>query len=222
MIRRSTILFVLLALVFAGSAAWAKPPITFSFASDDYHEGPTFFGDGTAIQGRARVDLLLDQQGDFEGGITKWESWFSFDGELRKYQVVPVGANFLHIWEVKGRFDFVHYDVAFGFPLLLQYDFENAVLTSLSPVLGQAGTSMTLQDNWASDAALTAGDANGVAAQLGLVYPAGYVNVAPDWAFTLTQVRTGGLVGPAPLIDPGGKFSEPWESEGSFSSSGGG
>jgi hypothetical protein len=221
MTRRSTILLLLLTLVFAGTAASAKPPITFSFASDDYHEGPTFSGDTATIRGYARVDLLLDQQGDLEGGITKWESWFTFEGDLSKYQIVAVGANFLHIWQVKGHFEFVHYDVGFGFPLLLRYDFENAVLTSLSPVVGQAGKSMTLQDNWPSDAGLVATDGNGVAAVLGLVYPPGYVNIGIDWAFTLTHVRSGGIVGSPPLIDPGGKFLEDWQSEGSFSSAGG-
>ncbi|HET9228187.1 MAG TPA: hypothetical protein VFR31_16035, partial [Thermoanaerobaculia bacterium] len=65
--RRILMLFAILALV--GTAAWAKPPIYVSFASDDFHEGPTFTGFGFDIRGKARVDLMLDQQGDGEGGV---------------------------------------------------------------------------------------------------------------------------------------------------------
>ena len=75
--------FMLFAVLVLGStAAWAKPPIYVSFASDDYHEGPTFTGYGAKIQAKARVDLMLDQQGDFEGGVVIFPSWFTFDGEI--------------------------------------------------------------------------------------------------------------------------------------------
>jgi hypothetical protein len=219
MLRKSLLFLALFSLL--GTAAWAKPPIQFSFASDDFHEGPTFTGDTTTIQGKARVDLMLDQQGDFEGGVVIFPSLFSFDGRLVSYQVVAVGANFLHIWEVEGSYGFAHYDLAFGFPTLLKYGFRNAVLTSLSPVVFQAGESMTLQDNWTSDALLGAGDGDGLEAVLDLKYPPDYVNAGIDFAFTLTHVRVPGITGPPPLLDASGSFREPWESEGSFSASSG-
>ena len=78
--------------VLVGAAAWAKPPIYVSFASDDYHEGPTFTGLGPEIHGRARVDLMLDQQGDFEGGVVIFPSWFTFDAKIVNYKVIPWGA----------------------------------------------------------------------------------------------------------------------------------
>jgi hypothetical protein len=213
------ILTLFAVLVLAGAVAWAKPPIYVSFASDDYHEGPTFTGLGAEIHGKARVDLMLDQQGDFEGGVVIFPSWFTFDAKIVKYQVIPWGANFLHIWDLEGRFSFNHYDVAFVNPFLLGTRFEHAVLTSLSPNAGQAGETMTLQDSQSADAAVVFQDGGPFEAVVNLPYPDNYVSLGSGFAFTFTHVRVGAF-GSAPPLLSSGQFKEEWVSEGSFSGEG--
>lgn len=218
MSRKMFTLFAL--LVFIGAAAWAKPPIYVSFASDDYHEGPTFTGYGAKIQAKARVDLMLDQQGDFEGGVVIFPSWFTFDGEIVNYQVIPWGANFLHIWDLSGSFSFNHYDVGLGSPFLLGTKFDRAVLTSISPNAGQAGETMTLQDAQSVDANVVFQDGGPFEAVVNLVYPNDYVSLGSGFAFTFTHVRVGDFVGAPPLLSSG-KFKEEFKAEGSFSGEGG-
>ena len=217
--RKILMLFAILALV--GTAAWAKPPIYVSFASDDFHEGPTFTGFGFDIRGKARVDLMLDQQGDGEGGVVIFPSWFDFEGTVVKYQVIPWGVNFLHIWDLKGDFEFRHYDVLLGSPFLLGTKFENAVLTSLSPFVNQAGETMTLQDSQSADAIVAFGDGGPFEAVVNLVYPDNYVAIGSGFAFTFTHVRVGDFVGAPPIVHSNGFFREEWKSEGSFSGEGG-
>lgn len=220
MLRKSLMFVALLALF--GTAAWAKPPITFSFASDDYHEGPTFSGSDWTVTAKARVDLMTDQQGDFEGGVFVFPSWLELQGNLHEYQVVPIAnGNFLHIWHVEGFFEFVHYDAVFGFPHLLRTPFKYAVLTSQSPFPNQAGETMTLQGSFIADNNVVLDDGFGLEAALNLWYPDDYVGSFSDFAFTLTNVRTGGIVGPPPTLLDDGSFRERWQSEGSFSASGG-
>ncbi len=218
MSRRIFTLFAI--LVLAGAAAWAKPPLYVSFASDDYHEGPTFTGYGSVIEGRARVDLMLDQQGDFEGGVVIFPSWFSFKAEIVNYQVIPWGANFLHIWDLSGSFGFNHYDIGLGSPFLLGTKFDHAVLTSISPNAGQAGETMTLQDGQSTDANVIFQDGGPLEAVLNLVYPNDYISLGSGFAFTFTHVRVGDFVGAPPFLSSG-KFKEPFKAEGSFSGEGG-
>lgn len=220
MVRKSVVLFAALALF--SVSAWAKPPISFSFASDDYHEGPTFTGSDRVINAKGRFDLMTDQQGDFEGGVFTFASNLELAGNIHEYQVVPIAnGNFLHIWHVEGFFEFVHYDVVFGFPYLLRSPFKYAVLTSQSPFLNQAGETMTLQGSFIADSNVVLDDGLGVEAALNLWYPDDYVGAFSDFAFTLTNVRTGGMVGPPPTLLDDGTFRERWQSEGSFSASGG-
>jgi hypothetical protein len=216
--RKILTLFAVLAL--AGAAAWAKPPIYVSFASDDYHEGPTFTGLGPEIHGKARVDLMLDQQGDFEGGVVIFPSWFTFDAKMVNYKVIPWGANFLHIWDLEGSFSFNHYDVALGSPFLLGTRFEHAVLTSLSPNVGQAGETMTLQDSQSADAAVVFRDGGPFEAVVDLPYPPDYVSLGSGFAFTFTHVRVGDF-GTVPPNLSGGQFKDEFKAEGSFSGEGG-
>lgn len=218
MSRRIFTLFAVLVLV--GAAAWAKPPIYVSFASDDYHEGPTFTGLDAKIQGRARVDLMLDQQGDFEGGVVIYPSWFTFEAEMVKYDVIPWGANFLHIWDLRGSFSFNHYDVALGSPFLLGTKFEHAVLTSLSPNIGQAGETMTLQGSQSTDASVVFRDGGPFEAVVNLNYPDDYIGLSSGFAFTFTHVRVGDFVGAPPNLSSG-KFKDEFKAEGSFSGEGG-
>ena len=218
MSRKMFTLFAL--LVFVGAAAWAKPPIYVSFASDDYHEGPTFTGYGAKIQAKARVDLMLDQQGDGEGGVVIYPSWFSFDAKIVNYKVIPWGPNFLHIWDLAGSFSFNHYDVLLGSPFLLGTKFERALLTSLSPNVNQAGETMTLQDSQSADAAVAFQDGGPFEAVLNLVYPNDYISLGSGFAFTFTHVRVGDFVGAPPLLS-GGQFKEEFKAEGSFSGEGG-
>ena len=218
MVRKSLTLFDVLVLV--GASAWAKPPIYVSFASDDYHEGPTFTGYGSEIHGKARVDLMLDQQGDFEGGVVIFPSWFTFDAKMTNYKVIPWGPNFLHIWDFEGSFSFNHYDVVLGSPFLLGTKFERAVLTSLSPNAGQAGETMTLQDSQSADVNVVYQDGGPFEAVVNLTYPDNYVGLGSGFAFTFTHVRVGDFVGAPPLLSSG-KFKEEFKAEGSFSGEGG-
>ena len=217
MSRKIFTLFAVLVLV--GAAAWAKPPIYVSFASDDYHEGPTFTGLGPEIHGKARVDLMLDQQGDFEGGVVIFPSWFTFDAKMVDYKVIPWGANFLHIWSFTGSFSFNHYDTILGSPFLLGTRFETAVLTSLSPSATQAGETMTLQDSQSADASVAFQDGGPFEAVVNLPYPDNYVSLGSGFAFTFTHVRVGDFVGAPPILS-GGQFKEEFKAEGSFSGEG--
>ena len=216
--RKILMLFAVFVLV--GAAAWAKPPIYVSFASDDYHEGPTFTGLGPEIHGKARVDLMLDQQGDFEGGVVIFPSWFTFDARMVNYKVIPWGANFLHIWDFEGSFSFNHYDVALGSPFLLGTRFDHAVLTSLSPNVGQAGETMTLQDSQSADAAVSFRDGGPFEAVVDLPYPPDYISLGSGFAFTFTHVRVGDF-GTVPPNLSGGQFKDEFKAEGSFSGEGG-
>lgn len=216
--RQIFTLFAVLVLVAA--AAWAKPPLYVSFASDDYHEGPTFTGLGPEIHGKARVDLMLDQQGDSEGGVVIFPSWFTFDAKIADYKVIPWGANFLHIWDLNGSFSFNHYDVLLGSPFLLGTKFKTAVLTSLSPSATQAGETMTLQDSQSADANVVFQDGGPFEAVLNLVYPNDYIGLGSGFAFTFTHVRVGDFVGAPPILS-GGQFKEEFKAEGSFSGEGG-
>jgi len=218
MSRKMFMLFAV--LVLTATASWAKPPLYVSFASDDFHEGPTFTGLGPEIHGKARVDLMLDQQGDGEGGVVIFPSWFSFDAKMVNYKVIPWGANFLHIWDFEGSFSFNHYDVLLGGPFLLGTKFERAVLTSLSPNVNQAGETMTLQDSQSADAAVAFQDGGPFEAVLNLVYPNDYISLGSGFAFTFTHVRVG-TFGFAPPLLSGGQFKEEFVAEGSFSGEGG-
>ncbi len=218
MSRKIFTLFAVLALV--GAAAWAKPPLYVSFASDDYHEGPTFTGYASNIHGKARVDLMLDRQGDFEGGVVIFPSWFTFEAEMVSYNVIPQGANFLHIWDLRGDFRFEHYDPFLGSPFLLGTRFENAVLTSLSPNPGQAGETMTLQGSQSTDGAVVFQDGTLFEAVVNNPYPDNYIGIGSGFAFTFTHVRVGDFVGAPPKLSSG-KFKEEFKAEGSFSGEGG-
>ncbi len=218
MTRRIFTLFAVLVLV--GAAAWAKPPIYVSFASDDFHEGPTFTGYDSTIQGKARVDLMLDQQGDFEGGVVIFPSWFSFKAGIISYNVIPQGANFLHIWDLRGEFQFDHYDLGLGSPFLLGTRFENAVLTSLSPNAGQAGETMTLQSSQSVDGAVAFRDGGPFEAVVNIPYPDDYVGIGSGFAFTFTHVRVGEFGSTPPKLS-GGRFKDEFRAEGSFSGEGG-
>jgi len=218
MSRKIFTLFAFLILV--GAAAWAKPPIYVSFASDDYHEGPTFTGLGPEIHGKARVDLMLDQQGDFEGGVVIFPSWFTFDAKMVNYKVIPWGANFVHLWDFEGSFSFNHYDVLLGSPFLLGTKFERALLTSLSPSATQAGETMTLQDAQSADASVVFQDGGPFEAVVNLIYPNDYIGVGSGFAFTFTHVRVGAF-GTVPPNLSSGQFKDEFMAEGSFSGEGG-
>jgi hypothetical protein len=214
-------LFTLFAvLVFVSAAAWAKPPIYVSFASDDFHEGPTFTGYAAEIHGKARVDLMLDQQGDFEGGVVIFPSWFTFEAKIVNYKVIPWGANFIHIWDLDGSFSFNHYDVLLGNPFLLGTKFQTALLTSLSPSATQAGETMTLQDAQSADAVVAFQDGGPFEAVVNLIYPNDYVSWGSGFAFTFTHVRVGDF-GTTPPNISGGLFKDEFKAEGSFSGEGG-
>lgn len=118
---------------------------TFSFASDDTHDGPVFkFHSGTAIEAKTEVDLMVDVNDDNNGGQITFQSLFRFRGEAYDYMVVPCGSNWLHVWKVKGEGNFTHIDPTMA-NTLLKFGFEQATLTSISPSQSVLGQTLTLQ-----------------------------------------------------------------------------
>ena len=190
---------------------FGQDTVYFSFASDDYHDGPTFSGSQNHIGGVAEVDLMVDNNDDGLGGQVTFLSDFDFTGQIRKHQVVSVGTDFLHIWDFySSQTTFIH--VTSGFLPILVIGIDDGVLTSLSPNANTLGETMPLQSSEGVDTACVVFPLNLLATMLGVTYP-----TSEDVAYTFTNVRTasGGLVG----LDKDGNFSESWTSEGSFSAS---
>ncbi len=218
MLRKLSVLVCLMVLFVA--PAWAKPPVTFSFASDDEPDGPTFLGSGTSISAKVKVDLMVDTSGDLGGGIVIFPSELFFGAELDKYEVFPRGSNYLHVWKARGRFDFIH-DTALAFTPLLTSGFVEATLTSISPDPDRLGETITLQGSESVDSFMVLLPQNHLEAILNAFYPPNYLEIGEDFAFTFTSLRIQDSVG-RPKLKEDGSFADPWTSEGSFSASGGG
>ena len=201
-------------------SALAKPTTLFSFASDDNHSYPTFTTGSSGVEivnSKGTYDLVVDVNGDYAGGLVTFLTEFEFFGEIRDYALVPCGSNYLHVWKVKGRFSFTHFNGLFFYPLL-QVEFADAVLTSLSPNSFTLGETMTLQDSdsvdpsllMTTDTLLTAIDVTDA-----------HLAFHEDFAFTFTNIKNLSTVDPyqLPRISHG-QFLEKWSSEGSFSAAG--
>ena len=220
----ATLAFALLVTV--SPAVSAQPqPTNFSFASDDNHDGPTFFlfaptslddGAGVSLDGDVNVDLVVDLNDDVNGGLVTFQSTLDFDAELYDYQIVPWGADWVHQWRARGTIYLSHLDGAAA-SLILRIGFDNALVTSWSADPTTLGQTVTIQDGEKIDP--------------GILFSAGPFLTGLDvfnstlakgesFAFTLTNVRDAGTLKHFPKIDTTGKFLDKWIAEGSFSASG--
>jgi hypothetical protein len=199
------------------SITWAQDAVTFSFASDDNHAGRNFYCHMTdphsIVASRVPVNLITDRNDTVNGGLVTIQSYMYFRGVIHNYQMVPHNGNFLHIWSLEGYIYFYHVDT----PLIpvLRITFNNAVLTSYSPVPNAAGETLTFEVSESVDPNIHMTPMN-LLPGIG-VNPVN-LSVFEDFALTFTNVNTGGGTILIPLA--GGVFADDWQSEGSFSGSG--
>lgn len=208
----------LLCLSFTGFIpnAMAAEPVTtsFSFASDTYHNGPTFTGDGPNFASNAEINLLVDLNSDNYGGLVTFLSQLQLKAELHDYRAYYIGSQWLHVWKVYSEMTFIHVNPTLNSPILA-IGFKEGVLTSWSPNSNTIGETMTLQNSESADSSIymkTYPLLNGIG-----VTPE-HLAWSKDLAFTFTNVRyedPGALV----PIDEKGNFLYQWKAEGSFSAS---
>lgn len=214
------IMFIL-ALVLAAVPAAA---VTFSFASDDNDDGPTFRGNsggsmphdlneasGLSLDGTVDVALKVDKNGDAAGGIVVLKSHFYFDGDISGFTLTARGSSWVIQWDVSGSFYFN--DAASG-GLLLTVSFDNALLTTYSPNLFTLGQTATLQSSDDVDASLDFTSTLLFRSLTGVTNLS--LNGSEDFAFTFTNLRDIDSGGGLPRIDHG-LFLRNWAAEGSFS-----
>lgn len=212
------------AIALLGCTSAATADVTFSFASDDNRDGPTFWGflDGGlnrildagpfSADGWVNVDMMVDPDGDGPGGSTAFATAFEFDGITTRYLLIPFNGGFIHQWLMEGQYFFEKTGTGLH---VLDVHYQRALLTSWSPSPSVLGDTMTLQDSWQVDPALlfVAGDPlNGLG-----IFDADLIQ--PDYAFTFTNIRSI-ETGARPLIGAKGEFIDPWISEGSWSAHG--
>jgi hypothetical protein len=204
-----------------GLAAAKEPATTlFSFASDTYHNGPTFKGNGgtNTFTSDALVNLLVDVNNDLPGGIVSFMANLRLKAEAYDYRVYNIGPQYLHVWKVYSEMTFTHFDPRTNNPIL-GIGFKEGVLTSWSPSPYTLGETMTLQDSQSADQSIYM-DAYPLLNGIGV--PKEYLYTSKDLAFTFTNVRAISNNGnPNNLVnlDKEGIFKDDWKSEGSFSAS---
>lgn len=216
---RTAFAFLAVALLALGVPAHA---VTFSFASDDNHDGPTLVGhsggsmpddinDAAAFSadGTVNVDLMVDLNDDAAGGIVIFPAELELGLDVANYTLTPRGGNFIHQWDVSGKFQFRHAGTG---QLLLAVSFENGLFTSWSPNIATLGETATLQDNDGVDSAITF---NTYTLLKGIGVTNASVLFSEDFAFTLTRIRSLVFTG-LPFLDHG-QFLHGWVSESSFS-----
>jgi len=209
-------------LALAAILAAPAGAVTFSFASDDNHDGPTFQGnsggsmpddlsEGSAlsVDSLVNVDLMVDVNDDKVGGVVIYQAVMTFGGSIDNITSVARGAGWVHTWDVSdGAIDFTQ--LGTGTPIL-SIVFDSAILTTYSPTIFNTGETLTLQTSADVDSAIAF-----------ITYPILQgigvgplqVSASEDFAFTFTHARkpAGGL----PVIHHG-VFLGDWISEGSFS-----
>lgn len=219
MLRRSLVSILVLVLAAVPAAA-----VTFSFASDDNDDGPTFRGNssgsmpndmneasGLSLDGNVDVDLMVDTNGDAAGGIVTIPSHFMFDGNISGYTLTARGSNWVIQWDVSGSFYFLE---ASSGGLLLIVNFDNALLTTLTPNINTLGQTATLQSSDDVDASLDFTSTLLFQSLTGVNNLS--LNNSEDFAFSLSNLRNIDGGGGLPMIDHG-VFLRNWASEGSFS-----
>lgn len=235
---KPTIIIVAVFTALSGLVAQELPPpviippplprsVTFSFASDDHHDGPTFtITGGNKISAKASVDLMVDLNNHTPGGQVTFQATLILEGELSKHQVCPVSlpllTGFTHTWVIK--------------PTVLRFD-HNAPGTSLAPNLLEVVSPYLILQAVSSSPSFIMDAANitiherlapnivfipGPRMQgIGVTPPALQQN--EELAFTLTNIKrlSGGISASAPImIDAAtGNFLNDFIAEGSFSAS---
>lgn len=187
---------------------------SFSFASDTYHNGPTFTGSDATFTSNAEINLLVDLNNDNYGGLVTFLSQLQLKAELYDYRVYYIGSQWLHVWKVYSEMTFIHVNPTLNSPILT-IAFKEGVLTSWSPNSNTIGETMTLQNSESADPSIYM-EAYTLLNGIGIT-PA-HLAWSKDLAFTFTNVRfeePGALV----PIDEKGNFLYKWIAEGSFSAS---
>lgn len=197
------------------------PTVSFSFASDTFHNGPTFKGVGggsSTFYSGAQVDLMVDMNNDDYGGTVTFLSNLELKAEAYDHQVFNFGNQFLHVWKVYSEMNFKHVNPALNSPIL-DIGFKEGVLTSWSPSECTLGETMTLQDSQSADLSIYM-NANTLLRGIGV--PEVTLYDSKDLAFTFTNVRAvddNGNMEKLVNLDEKGNFKDDWIAEGSFSAS---
>jgi hypothetical protein len=191
----------------------------FSFASDTFHNGPTFKGAGgtNSFYSGAEVDLVVDLNNDSYGGLVTILSNLSLKAETYDYQVFNFGSQYLHAWKVYSEMTFSHANFSSNSPIL-GIGFKEGVLTSWSSSPNTLGETMTLQNSQSADPSIYM---QAYPLLNGIGIPSYYLNTSKDVAFTFTNIRSNynGNADNLVNIDSEGKFKDDWKCEGSFSAS---
>ncbi len=208
-------LFTLLLFSFLGASALAQDIVSFSFASDDEHDAPTFIGNpGKYFESNIEVDFMVDVNNNNTGGQVTFQATHILKAAVSDYQVVSCGSNYLHVWKVDGEIYINHLSAA-GYPTLLDIHFEGGVLTAISPFWDKLTETLTLQVSESAASAITFIPQN---LMTGIGVYDWRVDDSQDLAYTFTNLRNINGVSLVRL-DPNGFFLEEWRAEGSFSAS---
>lgn len=212
------VLAVLAVILVAAPAA----AVTFSFASDDNHDGPTWQGNSGGsmpddlsdaapydLSAAVEVDLVVDTNGDAAGGLVTFQSVVTFGGSISGVTFTARGGGYLNVWDVTdGALHFSQQGT--GAPILTIY-FDQAVLSTYSPNFFNLGQTATLQTNSDVDPGLFF-----VTHPLlqGVGVTNSKVSTSEDFALTFTNLRK---PDGSPGIIHHGVFLGDWIAEGSFS-----
>jgi hypothetical protein len=211
------------ALLLALAPATASA-VTFSFASDDNDDGPTFVGNSGGsmpddineasaftLDGVVNVDLMVDVNQDTAGGVTVFKARLFFAGRISNYGLQARGAGWVHSWDVEGEFLFA--DAGTGQPIF-SVIFDNGLLTSASSNIVALGDTATLQTSEGVDPGILFTTYTPLHA-IGILNL--HVQRSEDFAFTFTNLRATPARGGGPARIDHGQFLGDWISEGSFS-----
>jgi len=198
--------------------------VTFSFASDDNDDGPTFVGnsggsmpddinEGTAftLDGVVNVDLMVDVNDDAAGGVTVFKARLFFAGRYSNYGLRARGAGWVHTWDLEGEFLFL--DAATAQPIF-SVVFDYGLLSSASSNIVALGDTATLQTSEGVDPGITFTTYTPLHA-IGIRNL--HVAKSEDFAFTFTNLRASPERGGGAARIDHGQFLGDWLSEGSFS-----
>lgn len=205
------------------------PPIksvTFSFASDDHHAGPTFnITGGNTITAKALVDLKVDLNNHLNGGQVTFQSVLILEGKLFKHQVctvsLPFGLAYVHTWIIIPtllRFDHIAPGTLLTPDLLeIKSDFLVFQAVSTSPSFIMDAANITIHERLSPNMVFIPGPR-----MVGIGVNPGSIQYNEDVAFTLTNIKraiAGGFFSAPISIDPMGNFLSDFVAEGSFSAS---
>jgi hypothetical protein len=214
-----SVLLLSMAMIFGfANQVFAQVTTTFSFASDTFHQGPTFKGEKNVITSEYEFDLMVDLNSDTYGGLVTYLTRMHLKAEMYDYCVYPVGPQFLHVWRVYADIVFTHVNANAGDPPILGIACKEAVLTSLSPSPYTIGETMTLQDSESADRSIIM---TAYPLLSGIGVKPELLSISEDFAFTFTNVRSSSDLSPYELVkvDKEGNLLGIWIAEGSFSAS---